>query len=164
MIRDPFITTQRRRDVPSPFLRPSRGKDAHAKRKRERKKAVDLRYLKQFGLILGISFLGEILHHVLPLPVPASIYGIVLMFLALMSGVVRISDVEETSRFLLDIMPVLFLPAAVGLLDAWPVLRPVLLPVAVITVVTTVVVMVSAGLVTQGVIRRSGRGKEADHG
>lgn len=130
----------------------------------QRKKARYVRYLKQFGIILGISFLGEVLHHVLPLPVPASIYGIVLMFLALMTKTVRIADVEETSRFLVDIMPILFLPAAVGLLDSWPALQPVLLPVAVITVVSTVVVMAAAGLVTQGVIRRGGKRKGEDHG
>ena len=124
-----------------------------------------MRYLKQFGIILGISFLGEILYHLIPLPIPASIYGIVLMFLALATKTVVISDIRETSRFLIDIMPILFLPAAVGLLDSWPALRPVLLPVAVITVVSTVAVMASAGLVTQGVIRRSKKGKEDEsHG
>ena len=129
-----------------------------------RKKAVFLRYLKQFGIILGISFLGEILYHLIPLPIPASIYGIVLMFLALMTKTVVISDIQETSRFLIDIMPILFLPAAVGLLDSWPALRPVLLPVAVITAVSTVAVMAAAGLVTQGGIRHSGKGKEENHG
>lgn len=127
-----------------------------------RKKAVFLRYLKQFGIILGISFLGEILYHLIPLPIPASIYGIVLMFVALMTKTVVISDIQETSRFLIDIMPILFLPAAVGLLDSWPALRPVLLPVAVITAVSTVAVMASAGLVTQGVIRKSKKGKEEE--
>ena len=123
-----------------------------------------MRYLKQFGIILGISFLGEILHHLLPLPVPASIYGIILMFIALMTKTVVVADIQETSRFLIDIMPILFLPAAVGLLDSWPALRPVLLPVAVITVISTVAVMASAGLVTQGVIRRSKKGEEETHG
>ena len=123
-----------------------------------------MRYLKQFGIILGISFLGEILYRLIPLPIPASIYGIVLMFLALMTKTVVVADIQETSRFLIDIMPILFLPAAVGLLDSWPALRPVLLPVAVITVISTVAVMASAGLVTQGVIRKGKKGKEADHG
>ena len=123
-----------------------------------------MRYLKQFGIILGISFLGEILYHLIPLPIPASIYGIVLMFLALMTKVIYVSDIQDASRFLLDIMPILFLPAAVGLLDSWPALRPVLLPVAVITVISTVAVMASAGLVTQGVIRRSKKGEEETHG
>ena len=127
-----------------------------------RKKAVFLRYLKQFGIILGISFLGEILYHLIPLPIPASIYGIVLMFVALMTKTVVISDIQETSRFLIALMPILFLPAAGGLLDAWPALRPVLLPVAVITAVSTVAVMASAGLVTQGVIRKSKKGKEEE--
>lgn len=128
------------------------------------KEGFSLRYLKQFGIILGISFLGEILYHLIPLPIPASIYGIVLMFIALMTKTVVVADIQETSRFLIDIMPILFLPAAVGLLDSWPALRPVLLPVAVITVISTVAVTASAGLVTQGVIRKGKKGKEADHG
>lgn len=123
-----------------------------------------MRYLKQFGIILGISFLGEILYHLIPLPIPASIYGIILMFVALMTKTVVVADIQETSRFLIDIMPILFLPAAVGLLDSWPALQPVLLPVAVITAVSTVAVMAAAGLVTQGVIRRGKKGKEETDG
>ena len=42
-----------------------------------------MKYFRQFFIILAISFVGEILHMVLPLPVPASIYGLVLMLLAL---------------------------------------------------------------------------------
>ena len=121
-----------------------------------------MKYLKQFLILLGFTLLGELLNRLIPLPIPASIYGIVLMFLALATKTVVISDIRETSRFLIDIMPILFLPAAVGLLDSWPALRPVLLPVAVITVVSTVAVMASAGLVTQGVIRHSKKGKEEE--
>ena len=119
-----------------------------------------MRYVKQFGIILLISFLGEVLHALLPLPVPASIYGIVLLFLCLQTGLLKVSAIRETSRFLIAIMPMLFLPAAVGLIESWDVLRPVWVPYLVITVVSTFVVMVCAGRVTQGVIRRSRKGKE----
>ena len=118
-----------------------------------------MKYFRQFFLILAISFAGEILHMVLPLPVPASIYGLVLMLLALVTGIVKIEQVKDTAVFLIEIMPVMFIPAAVGLLDSWSVLRPTIVPVIVITVLTTIIVMVVTGRVTQNVIRK-GREKE----
>lgn len=124
------------------------------------KELIPLRYLKQFTIILTISLLGEVLHYFIPLPVPASIYGLLLMLAALLTGVVKRDSVREAGAFLVEIMPVMFIPAAVGLLEAWGVLRPVWLPVAVITVVSTVLVMGVSGLVTQFVIRRDERRKE----
>ena len=121
-----------------------------------------MKYLKQFGIILAISCLGELLSLLLPLPVPASIYGIVILFVCLQSGLLKLASIRETSAFLIEIMPILFLPAAVGLLEAWDVLKPNLLPIAVITAVSTFVVMGAAGLVTQVVIRRGKKGGE-DH-
>ncbi|MDO4516230.1 MAG: CidA/LrgA family protein [Bacillota bacterium] len=121
-----------------------------------------MKYLKQFGIILAISCLGELLSLVLPLPIPASIYGIVILFACLQSGLLKLASIRETSTFLIEIMPILFLPAAVGLLEAWDVLKPNLLPIAVITAVSTFVVMGAAGLVTQTVIRRGKKGGE-DH-
>lgn len=113
-----------------------------------------MRYIKQFVVILGISFLGEILHFLIPFSVPASIYGLVILFLALVSGILKIEQVEETSDFLLEVMPVMFIPAAAGIMDSWDELRSILLPVVVITVLTTVIVMVVAGRVTQFLSRR----------
>ena len=110
-----------------------------------------MKYIKQFILILAISFAGELLKYLLPLPVPASIYGLVLMFLLLSTGILKLHHVQETARFLLDIMPMMFIPAGVGLMTSWQVLQPILLPAAVITLVVTVVVMAVTGHVTQAV-------------
>lgn len=119
-----------------------------------------MKYIKQFTLILFISFLGEILKYILPFPIPASIYGLVLLFLCLETGVVKLGAVEDTAKYLVEIMPLMFIPAGVGLLDSWGALQPVLLKIAVITVVSTVVVMIAAGRVTQFVIRmRKQKGK-----
>ena len=73
-----------------------------------------MKYLKQFGIILVLSFIGELLNHVLPLPVPSSIYGIILMFICLKTGLIPLEEVDETGRFLIEIMPLMFIPAAVG--------------------------------------------------
>lgn len=112
-----------------------------------------MKYLRQFLLILIFSFLGELLRFLIPLSIPGSIYGLVLLFIALMTGIVKIPQVKEASKFLIEIMPLVFIPAGVGLLTSWDVLQPILLPVAVITVVSTIVVMVVSGWVTQLVIR-----------
>ena len=111
-----------------------------------------MKFLKQFSIILFVSFLGEILHMLIPLPVPASVYGLVLMLGALVTGVLKIGQVRETATFLIEIMPVMFIPAGVGLMESWPSLQPVWLPVIVITILTTILVMAVTGKVTQAMI------------
>lgn len=116
-----------------------------------------MKYLKQFAVILTMTFLGEVLHLLLPLPVPASIYGMVLLLISLMTGIIKLEQVRETGTFLIEIMPIMFIPAGVGLLDSWSSLRPILIPVLVIMVVSTIFVMGISGKVTQFVIRKERR-------
>lgn len=113
-----------------------------------------MKYIRQFFIILFISFLGEIVHALLPLPVPASIYGLVIMLLALKSGVVKLSSVDGAGRFLIEIMPLTFIPAAAGIINSWEVLRPVIIPMIIITVISTIAVMGVSGRVTQAFIKR----------
>jgi len=112
-----------------------------------------MKFMKQFGIILAITFAGEVLHGILPLPVPASIYGLIIMLIGLMTKVIKVEDVGDAAIFLIEIMPMMFIPAAVGLLDSWSVLRTIFVPVIIITVVSTIVVMAVSGLVTQKIIR-----------
>lgn len=83
-----------------------------------------MKFVKQFGIILLITFIGEVLHALLPIPVPAGIYGIVLLFLGLKTRLIPVSEVKEASSFLIQIMPIMFIPAAVGLIDTWDILAP----------------------------------------
>ena len=116
-----------------------------------------MRFIKQLLIILGVTFAGEALHFLLPLPVPASIYGLVLMLLCLCFKVFPLRAVEETGDFLIDLMPALFVPATVGVMAAWDVLQPVLLQVALITFLSLIVVMAVSGRVTQWVLRREAK-------
>lgn len=127
-----------------------------------------MKFLRQFSIILSVSFLGELLHAAIPLPVPASVYGLGLMLTALCTGVLKVKQVKETADFLIEIMPVMFIPAAVGLLDAWPQLQPIWIPIALITLFTTIIVMAVTGRVTQYMIRKktsseSKRNKDTIH-
>jgi len=117
-----------------------------------------VKYLRQIVILLAFSFVGEALSLLIPLPIPGSIYGIVLLFLALETGLLKLSAVKEVSGFLVGIMPVMFVPPAAGLLVSWGVLKSNWLAYVVITLVTTFVVMAVSGLVTQWVIRRGKKG------
>lgn len=113
-----------------------------------------MKYVRQFWIILLVSAVGEVLHALIPLPIPASVYGLVLMLAALLTGVIKLGQVKEAADFLIEIMPVMFIPAGVGLITSWGVLKPVCVPIVLIVVITTVVVMAVTGWMTQAVIRK----------
>lgn len=119
-------------------------------------------WMRQFAIIAGISCLGEGLRLLIPLPIPASVYGLVLMLMALTTRLIRVDQVKTVSSFLISLMQLLFIPAVAALPKAWSVLAPAWLPVLFITVATTLLVMGVAGRVTQGVIRRAERRRPHD--
>lgn len=121
-----------------------------------------MKYIYQFCIIISFSFIGEILNKAIPLPVPAGIYGIVLLFLCLETKIVPLSAVKDTGAFLLEIMPVMFIPAAVGLLESWDIIKSSFLKFAVVTVISTLAVMAVSGKITQYIIRKSGKAVETD--
>lgn len=116
-----------------------------------------MRYVIQFLIIIAFSFAGELLHCLVPLPIPASIYGIALLFAALELRVVQVRHIREASGFLIAVMPVMFVPAAVGLVDSWGAIGPRWAQYVTVMVVTTFVVMAAAGYATQYLVRKGGR-------
>lgn len=119
-----------------------------------------MKYIKEFGIILAITFLGEVLKSLIPLSVPASIYGLLLMLTALKTGIIRLESVETAGKFMIEIMPMMFIPAAVGLLDSWDAIKNIFVPVIIITIVSTIVVMAVTGRATQIIICQEKRKKE----
>jgi len=98
---------------------------------------------------------------VLPLPVPASVYGLVLLLMALNFKLVKLEDVKEVGLFLTGIFPLLFVPAAAGVMELWAEMGDMLLPILIAIIPVTVLVMASAGRTTQALTSR--KKKEADH-
>lgn len=116
-----------------------------------------MKFIFQFLIIMVFAFVGELLHHFIPLPIPASIYGILLLFLALEFKILKVKDIKETSSFLIAIMPIMFLPPAVGIVESWGLIKGSWLPYVLVIGVSTVVVMAVSGLVTQMIVRKGGR-------
>lgn len=112
-----------------------------------------MRYVIQLFIIICFSFAGELLHSVLPFPIPASIYGIILLFLALELKLLKVKQIREVSTTLIISMPVMFVPPAVGLVSSWENIRENWAEYIFITFASTFVVMAAAGWTTQMVIR-----------
>lgn len=111
-----------------------------------------MKYLKELVIIFGITMAGELLNRLIPLPVPAGVYGLFLLLALLCSGVLKLSDVENTGDLLLDLMPLMFIPAAVGLLEGMEELRAILVPFLVITFLSTLIVMTVTGKTTEFIL------------
>ena len=119
-----------------------------------------MKYVRQIGIILGITLAGEFLNKILPLPVPAGVYGLFLMLAALITGVVKLESVEGTGNFLMDTMSMMFVPATVGILECADELKAVLIPFLIIIAVSTVVVMIVTGKIAQFMMESAEKKKE----
>lgn len=119
-----------------------------------------MRYLRQFLWIVGFTLAGEALHAWVPLPVPAAVWGLVLLFVALESGKLRLDSVQQCGQFMLGLMPLLFIAPAVGLIDSWPMLARVWPAVLAIILASTLVVFGVSGWVTQRLLDRAGRSRK----
>ena len=108
-----------------------------------------MNYVQHFIIIQLFSVIGEVLKTFLPLPVPASVYGLVIMLVALLTGILKLDQVKGAADFLVEIMPVMFVPAGAGLITAWSSLKPICVPVLIMTIISTEIVMVVTEKVTQ---------------
>lgn len=118
-----------------------------------------MQYVYQLLVILGASFLGEVLNLLLPLPIPASVYGLLLLFIALMTGIVKLENVEKTGNFLIGTMSIYFIAPSVSLMTIIAKYVDSLLAVVVICVISTILVMAVTGKVADLLMKSSGEDK-----
>lgn len=113
-----------------------------------------MKFIKQLAIILSISLIAELMEHFIPIPVSASIYGLILMLIGLITKIIPLEKVESAADFLIEVMPIMFIPPTVGIMNSVDALKGLLIPLAVISVVSTVLVMVVTGKTAQSIIRR----------
>lgn len=120
-----------------------------------------MKYLMQFGIIIGLSLVGEVLNSVIPLPVPASVWGMVLLFVLLCLKVIKLDQVQDAADFLLSIMTVMFVPVGASLITSFADIKDEILGIFAIIIVSTVVCFFVTGKVAQRIIDKSeNNGKE----
>lgn len=111
-----------------------------------------MKYLFQFTILSIITFIGELLNIIVPLPIPASIYGLVILFTALCTNVIKLEDIEDTADFFLSIMPLLFIPPTVSLITKWDILKSSIIGLFITCVISTILVMGITGRIAQTLI------------
>lgn len=116
-----------------------------------------MKYLSQFLIILGFTLAGEALQRIIPLPIPASVYGIVLLFGALCLGLVKLEQVKEAGGFLTSILPILFVAPSVGILENWALIKGALVPMFLLVLASTVLTFGIAGRITQALQKKEGK-------
>lgn len=115
-----------------------------------------MKYLSQFLIIMGFTLLGEALQRLIPLPIPASVYGLALLFAALCLRLVKVEQVKEVGGFLTSILPALFVSPTVGIVEHWALIRPQLLSIALLLVASTALTFGISGSITQRISRKGG--------
>lgn len=113
-----------------------------------------MRYIRECSIIFGITLVGELLNAVLPFPVPAGVYGLFLLLFLLCKGIVKLRDVEATGNLLLDIMPIMFIPATVGLIEQFTLIKEILIPLVLISLISTLAVMGITGKTAEFMMKK----------
>lgn len=108
-----------------------------------------MRYITQFGIIMGVTMLGDLLRKLLPLPIPAAVWGMFVMLFLLCTGLLKLSQVEQTANFFLEAMPLMFVVVTVSIIEQYPVLQNNVLKVLAVTILTTIICFGCTGLVAE---------------
>ena len=117
-----------------------------------------MKYLSQFLIIMGFTLAGEALQRIVPLTIPASVWGLALLFTALCTGIVKLEQVKEVGGFLASILPILFVAPAVGIVEYWGLISSRLVSIALILLATTVLTFGISGRIAQALSRKGGDG------
>ena len=115
-----------------------------------------MKYLSQFLIIMGFTLAGEALQRLVPISIPASVWGLALLFAALCLKVVKVEQIKEVGGFLISILPVLFVGPTVGIMEHWALIQPQMLPIALLLVASTMLTFGISGGITQWLSRKGG--------
>lgn len=115
-----------------------------------------MKYLSQILIIVGFTLTGEALQQIIPLPIPASVYGLALLFGALCLKLLKAEQVKDAGAFLTSILPILFVSPAVGIVDNWGLIRNDLLPIVLLLLGSTALTFGISGRLTQRLLKKGG--------
>ena len=111
-----------------------------------------MKYLFQFAIICACALVGEILNTLIPLPIPAMVYGLVVLFTLLTLKIVPLSAVEETSTFLVSLMGFILVPIFIAIMEIAGELHGAVIPLLLIMLITTAITMGITGIAAQALM------------
>lgn len=122
-----------------------------------------MNYIFQLALILGVSFVGELLNAVLPFPIPASVYGLILLFLLLCSKIVKLEQVEQVAGFMISVMPIFFIEPTVGIINSYGLVKGKIAALFIAAFLSFAAVLAVTGLTAQAIMKFKNKEKGREH-
>lgn len=121
-----------------------------------------MKIIGQIGIIFAVCWLGSVSEYFLPFAFPASVIGMILLFVCLLTGILKISHIQEKADFLLSNMTFFFVPAGVSIINYFDVLKSTWIQLVIICVISTVVTFAATAWSVKATVRLLERRKKKD--
>lgn len=112
-----------------------------------------MKILTQIGIVLGICFLGEMIASALPFSFPSSVISMIILFILLITKVIKTEHIKEKSDFLLKNMAFFFIPAGVGIMSNFEFIKSSIVQILIICLITTILTFVATSFTVQAVLK-----------
>lgn len=108
-----------------------------------------MKQLKQLLIIILFTLLGAFIANLIPINIPGSVVGLVMLYVALEIKLIKLDQIKETGDWLKNNMAFLFVPLSVGLMNDFGILKANLLNLTIIMIVSTLLTMVAVLIVAR---------------
>ena len=108
-----------------------------------------MKLIKQFTIIFSIYSISDIFCKSLKLPIPANVIGMFILFILLITGIIKESHIDKASDILISNMALLFVPATLAIMEEYKYIKEYVIPFLIICIFMVIVIMVSTGLIAQ---------------
>ena len=112
-----------------------------------------MKIFREAIIILGIYLIGELISKSFSLPLPGNIIGMIILLILLCTKVIKVEKIESISTFFLDHLAFFFIPAGVGLISSFDIIKDSLVHILILCIITTFIVIVATGLIVQFIIK-----------
>ncbi len=119
--------------------------------------------LFQIGIVFAVCFAGELLSRIIPLPIPASVMSMILLFVLLLLKWIKPRHIERFGDFLLKNMAFFFIPAGVAIIEQFDRLKNYLLPFLLICALTTIITFFATAYTVKAVMAIQKKLREGSH-
>lgn len=110
----------------------------------------------QQALTLAVILLiSKIIESFIPIPMPASVIGLVLLFIALCTGIVKLGQIESVGTALTNNISFLFVPAGISVINSLPILSQSPVLIILLIIISTILLLISTGFASQLLVTKS---------
>ena len=117
--------------------------------KGNKKKKKTYNFFQQALTIAIVLFISKIIESFIPFPMPASVIGLVLLFILLCTGVVKLGQVEGVGTALTNNISFLFVPAGISVINSLPILSQHPILILLLIIISTLLLLICVGFVSQ---------------